>query len=493
MKAINSRTPLLHREKVDEEESVKPTFLFHSLARRFPGVVKASTAAFAFVVVAGITVGWLGTASSKMTRSLPLLFGDDNLDNLGVQGLQARIYVYEDVAQVFKESVDCVGKGNVENNVDFQHLSDFEFYKAMLTHPTRVLDPANANMFYMPMFIAHSAMSEHLTDRCPAMGSHADRVARVTSLLQSSQWYQRSKGLDHFTVFTYWDGGRLNIGNDIASEFRNIVIGWMEVSDDQHLVIPLARHIFEVPYFVKQYGFVSSLTKVYNFEYLGTTGESSTPLACSAGSIAIRTCLCEIRPAELEQLSVRVECLIREGHSQFVADHNKQARYMQLSHYCVVMRGDTLSSARLYAAIANDCVPVIISDGSKGAFVEAGLDWSKFSVRIPETNFARDPVGSLKQVLATYEVPAVAGTKGAELLRQLRLAKQDLLWDIPGSRVVTHIISEVKFAILKKPHAYSKTVCVEGPGVHLGGKDCRREWSDEVSRITPGAAETERK
>lgn len=54
------------------------------------------------------------------------------------------------------------------------------------------------------------------------------------------------------------------------------------------------------------------------------------------------------------------------------------------STYCLVLRGDTTSSKRLFSSIAAGCVPVIISDGLKLPF--AGIiDYSTFTLTFPES------------------------------------------------------------------------------------------------------------
>ena len=56
---------------------------------------------------------------------------------------------------------------------------------------------------------------------------------------------------------------------------------------------------------------------------------------------------------------------------------------MQSAAFCLVVRGDTHSSRRLFGAIANGCVPVIISDGILLPF-ERFLDFSAFSLNFSE-------------------------------------------------------------------------------------------------------------
>ena len=54
------------------------------------------------------------------------------------------------------------------------------------------------------------------------------------------------------------------------------------------------------------------------------------------------------------------------------------------SKYCLILKGDTTSSKRLFSAVSAGCVPVIISDGIKLPFANI-IDYSSFAVTFPES------------------------------------------------------------------------------------------------------------
>jgi len=68
--------------------------------------------------------------------------------------------------------------------------------------------------------------------------------------------------------------------------------------------------------------------------------------------------------------------------SEYMPEKTYQ-QHMQSAAFCLVLKGDTHSSRRLFGAIANGCVPVIISDGILLPFVSF-LRWSEFSVSFSE-------------------------------------------------------------------------------------------------------------
>jgi hypothetical protein len=79
---------------------------------------------------------------------------------------------------------------------------------------------------------------------------------------------------------------------------------------------------------------------------------------------------------------------------------------MAASTFCLVLRGDTSSSRRLFTAIALGCIPVIISDWISLPFTSV-IDYKAFSLFFPEavsssTNGVRDMVQALRSTsLAT--------------------------------------------------------------------------------------------
>jgi hypothetical protein len=100
--------------------------------------------------------------------------------------------------------------------------------------------------------------------------------------------------------------------------------------------------------------------------------------------------------------------------------------YMQNSEFCLMMRGDTASSKRLFSAISSGCIPVIISDWIQLPF-EALIDYSRFSLRFPENAFHR--IEDLVHFLR-YNVTL---PMKEEMKNALRLVRPLLLYDYHGS------------------------------------------------------------
>lgn len=84
----------------------------------------------------------------------------------------------------------------------------------------------------------------------------------------------------------------------------------------------------------------------------------------------------------------------------------KKERYimdLKRSKYCLHLRGDTTTSRRLFDSIAAGCVPFIISDDVHLPFIDQ-IDYSKFSVIVPERKFIRNAQNIIKMYSNNMEL-----------------------------------------------------------------------------------------
>jgi hypothetical protein len=87
------------------------------------------------------------------------------------------------------------------------------------------------------------------------------------------------------------------------------------------------------------------------------------------------------------------------------------------SRYCLVPRGDSASCRHLFNSIAAGCIPIIISDAIVLPF-DKQIDWSLFSVRVPEC-MVLDPSehDTMRKLLTKLADDAVYGQLHSQLLR----------------------------------------------------------------------------
>lgn len=314
--------------------------------------------------------------------------------------------------------------------------------------------------------------------------------------------YQRKQGADHFTVTTWWRGTDLYSGNLGQHTFRNVVVGFMEVGVE--VVQPAVRHVFEVPYVANaitdHLSATQGLRKMYTFAFRGTRlgawtdgADENDAATCGVGGVGVRECLYSLMPEKPTAESYphwltdsKIVFVEREQDKPGMShpiDRKSQALEMARTHYCIVLHGDTLSSSRLYSAVSNDCVPVIISDGYNGAFDSWLVNWDAFTVRISEEDFSRDPAGTLNWVLTKYGLPTEPDSKGAALLAKLRKAKPDVLWHMAGSRVARNILHTAwDFVRRYSLNVRTHTWCEHVADNTKGGTLCTR-------RTTSGSSE----
>lgn len=98
-----------------------------------------------------------------------------------------------------------------------------------------------------------------------------------------------------------------------------------------------------------------------------------------------------------------------------------ETRYMAAmadAKFCLVVRGDTTSSRRLFSAIRAGCVPVIISDWIQLPF-ESLIDYSLFTLAFPESVVHR--VGDFVSALRAVSAAQYEGMYNALLIAQKML------------------------------------------------------------------------
>jgi len=121
-----------------------------------------------------------------------------------------------------------------------------------------------------------------------------------------------------------------------------------------------------------------------------------------------------------------------------VTSKETAAAEMYHSTFCLVPRGDTPDSSRLYDAIACGCIPIIISDRFHGAFPDA-IDYARFTLRVTERDFLADPVGSLRRLTQNVNVTAFQSAMISEGVRVLYLHPHSRLSELlTGALTASH-------------------------------------------------------
>ncbi|CAI5533445.1 unnamed protein product, partial [Closterium sp. Naga37s-1] len=107
---------------------------------------------------------------------------------------------------------------------------------------------------------------------------------------------------------------------------------------------------------------------------LCSTARSSTCLPAIPGGI--------IRQQVQRELQGQAGVEFRVGRAENSSMTAQAGTAMRQAKYCLVPRGDTSSSCRLFDAILSGCIPVIISDALDPPFEDV-IDYSAFSLLLP--------------------------------------------------------------------------------------------------------------
>jgi len=113
------------------------------------------------------------------------------------------------------------------------------------------------------------------------------------------------------------------------------------------------------------------------------------------------------------------------------------ARGMLHSDFCLVPKGDTPTSSRLYSAVACGCVPLVLSDQIRPHLPFARrVRFGEFVTFVRERLFGADPLGTVWNVTERLR-PSLGALRTA-----MEVAAPDLLYDAPAPRVAENMLEE---------------------------------------------------
>lgn len=117
----------------------------------------------------------------------------------------------------------------------------------------------------------------------------------------------------------------------------------------------------------------------------------------------------------------------------------KHIRGMSESKFCLVTRGDTPSSHKIFDAIRSLCIPVIVSDlwHRVAKPFPTLLAWDAFSLSIPEPHFMKDP----QQAIAFLWTLSIGELR--RLFHALYRARLAVDWRAPDSRTTTFVLASI--------------------------------------------------
>ena len=365
--------------------------------------------------------GWLKTTvvealaamepPPKPTRKRPLIYVYD-LDPLYNQKmLQYRIPSAWCVHRKYEE-------GNSSVLVDnWVYAVDTLLHEMLLQSKHRTFDPDEADFFYVPQYSTCFIFPVHGWADYPWFGTPGlgQRVAGASAMLNETRdwidanfpYWKRKGGKDHIWLFTHDEGscwapesivpsiwlthwGRLGLEHTSNTAFGSdnynvdhrskwAPEGWKQIMGKHSCYDPVKDLV--IPSF-------KTLHHYHQSPLSGKAPRDRDLLLSFKGDIGKRRQPNYSRGVRQRLYKLARENNWREKHKVMIGDSSdlniEYSELLSRSKYCLVAPGDGWS-ARAEDSVLHGCVPVIIMDGVHVVF-ETILNWSSFSIRIPEAD-----------------------------------------------------------------------------------------------------------
>ncbi|CAI9090562.1 OLC1v1025362C1 [Oldenlandia corymbosa var. corymbosa] len=253
---------------------------------------------------------------------------------------------------------------------------------------TRVDDPEEADLFYVPFFSSISLvvnMNRPGAVGDPVLYSDEEMQESLLEWLEKQVYWKRNNGWDH--VFVCQDPNALY---KIVDRVKN---GVLLVSDFGRLTR-------------EQGSLVKDVILPYSHRINSYTGEigveSRDKLLFFMGN-RYRKEGGKVRDLLFQVLDNEVDVLIKHG-AQSRESRREATKGMHTSKFCLHPAGDTPSACRLFDAIVSLCVPVVVSDYVELPFEDV-IDYRKIAIFV-DTNSAVKP-GFLVNLLRTVSADQI--------------------------------------------------------------------------------------
>ena len=379
-----------------------------------------------------------------------------------------------------------------------QHASDIWLHKALLAHPGRTQVASEADVIFVPFY---GGISYEL-GTCRGMDHH-DRVKRLTETISNSPlWPEANGGNDmrpgwRFTLaVSHW-----RVPVTLAAPLRELLVnsravvltqdtyffdhtrGVPGLYGDNAWKVPGwgcrthdPRYVVTIPYPSVNQGRASRRASQRLSDALANRPRSK--LVYFRGNTALSSCrvreksnmrqpeFCKLRlklvaaavsscaAADLDILNVDK---VREHSFGYARNFSTRLLMegMRQSTFCLVPRGDTPSSRRVFDAVAAGCIPVLIANDYTPPFEE--LDWPSFSVRLDLGNAVSDPCQVFEQL---RRIPAAEVSRKQARLREVAPMLSYGDWPAEGIRPGGAI--DLTLAAVEKAVARQKAGDVSG-------------------------------
>mmetsp|Transcript_19563 Transcript_19563/g.42445 ORF Transcript_19563/g.42445 Transcript_19563/m.42445 type:complete len:788 (+) Transcript_19563:181-2544(+) len=312
-------------------------------------------------------------------------------------------------------------RGNVTLFTDlWVYAVDTLLHEMLVQSEHRTYDPEEADFFYVPQYASCypfpiMSWADYPWFHAPGLDRRVMHASNI--VLDSKRWveqhfpyWKKRGGKDHIFLFTHDEGacwapnevlpaiwlthwGRLGLNHTSNSAFgpdnynvdhktKRTPEGWLK-GIEGHACYEPGKDLV-LPSFKSQRHYHKS-------PLMGNPAKHRDILLFFKGDVGRRRMPNYSRGVRQTLHRLSIEKGWREKHNVVIGDsqdvHGDYTDLLSRSKYCLVAPGDGWSG-RAEDAILHGCVPVVIMDGVHVVW-ESILDWSSFSVRIPEKDIER--------------------------------------------------------------------------------------------------------
>jgi hypothetical protein len=384
-----------------------------------------------------------------------------------VNRLQVPFYVYDD--PVHNPNL-CYKEGGYAK-LDLPRVGYWctgtEWSVQAKAHPWRVVDPAKARIFVIPLDVCESFASK---GKCDGK-THINRVDAIFEAVSQSPWYKRSGGRDHFWSITHntlppamlgkhkWTHNNyrhaffpnppqneliqnMSVGRYCSYHLTHNDaerVGWKPqqrdwLREEEHwgctVVMPIVTprvlwspdtHTFEDWEKRSNFLFFRGSNGLGGGCYM-KTGKNTRAKAVELGTKNLRW---------QDKSSILSDAHAESKHAYF--------EEIKDSQYCLVFTCDDPQTSRFFDAVAAGCIPVVINDAWRVSVApfSSQINYDRFTVTIPESVWMGDPAAAVHLI---YHHPRAALKRRYEALMQ---ARPEIMWRHPQSNVATRALREI--------------------------------------------------
>ncbi|CAN0504096.1 unnamed protein product, partial [Laminaria digitata] len=156
-----------------------------------------------------------------------------------VNARTVNVYVYDDlvfdeaaVIQCYRERTRGVAPWQDEHEVMAQDAGEIWLHQSLLSHPWRVLDPEDADVFFIPMYPVLNAKVQIMQGKdCGGLSDQQRATRSIMHLVRNSVYFNRFGGADHVVVCAWWNCGRGALDPQHRMLLRRAVVGINEQLD----------------------------------------------------------------------------------------------------------------------------------------------------------------------------------------------------------------------------------------------------------------------